>query len=86
MRKDKGMEDNRKIVYDSITGIWSVARPYIDNLPTTIETWNKMTEELEQKKKEINGLSSPEYKYENWLYNKMAADVLLYLGERSKNV
>ena len=78
MRKDKGMEDNRKIVYDSITGIWSVARPYIDNLPTTIETWNKLTEE-------INGLSSPEYKYENWLYNKMAADVMLYLGERSKN-
>ena len=79
------MEDNRKIVYDSITGIWSVARPYIDNLPTDIETWNKLTEELEQKKKSINGLDSPEYKHENWLYNKMAADVMLYLGERSKD-
>ena len=77
--------DRIKIVYDIIIAIWQTIKPYIDNLPTTIETWNKLTEELEQKKKEINGLNSPEYKHENWLYNKMAADVMLYLGERSKN-
>jgi hypothetical protein len=77
--------DRIKIVYDIIIAIWQTIKPYIDNLPTTIETWNKLTEELEQKKKEINGLSSPEYKHENWLYNKMAADVMLYLGERSKD-
>lgn len=77
--------DRIKIVYDIIIAIWQTIKPYIDNFPTDIETWNKLTEELEQKKKEINGLSSPEYKHENWLYNKMAADVMLYLGERSKN-
>lgn len=77
--------DRIKIVYDIIIAIWQTIKPYIDNLPTTIETWNKLTEELEQKKKEISGLSSPEYKHENWLYNKMAADVMLYLGERSKD-
>ena len=77
--------DRIKIVYDIIIAIWQTIKPYIDNLPTDIETWNKLTEELEQKKKSINGLDSPEYKHENWLYNKMAADVMLYLGERSKD-
>lgn len=74
-----------KIIHDIFIAIWQTVKPYGDNLPTDIETWNKLTEELEQKKKSINGLDSPEYKHENWLYNKMAADVMLYLGERSKN-
>lgn len=77
--------EHTKTVHEIVSAIYLISKPYIDNLPTDIETWNKLTEELEQKKKEINGLSSPEYKHENWLYNKMAADVMLYLGERSKN-
>lgn len=74
-----------KIVYDLIIAIWQTIKPYVDNVPKNIETWNRITDELEQKKHSINGLDKSENRCEEWLYNKLAADFILYLSERSKN-